>query len=90
MILTPDVKYEIDFASGVLFGERDRSVMAGGKKHLGYGCGYVEDIRGAEHRRRKERAQKGDSAGWRSYALNRTDGCVSVAGESEGLGIQER
>ncbi len=51
-------------------------MMAGGKKHLGYGCGYVEDIRDVEHRRRKERAQKGDSAGWRSYALNRTDGCV--------------
>ena len=54
-------------------------MMAGGKKHLGYGCGYVEDIRGAEHRRRKERAQKGDSAGWRSYAQNRTGECVNRA-----------
>jgi hypothetical protein len=33
--------------------------MAGGKKHLGYGCGYVEDIREAEHRQRMEPTQRG-------------------------------
>ena len=34
-------------------------MMAGGKKHLGYGCGYVEDIRGAEHSRERNGRKRG-------------------------------
>ncbi len=33
--------------------------MAGDKKHLGYDCGYVEDIRGAEHSRERNGCKRG-------------------------------